>query len=174
MHQYFPGPKSTRAKKGSMKIVTRKAKTEAKIPLKSWMWEIMEVGGKLLPLIRYVIMHPHYPEMHTYCYWQLTPNFELWVEIFHVLKMTCFHIRIPKFFLSICLYPEKRNHVSLVNISWTVGSKLCINGKFFTSTSYSMETQKFSFLFKKRSKLNFDLCWSAYDFSNIARSYRSK
>ena len=49
---------------------------------------------------------------------QLTSNFELWVEIFCV--STCFHMRIPKPCLSVCPYPEKRNHHSFVNISPTL------------------------------------------------------
>ena len=47
---------------------------------------------------------------------QLTTNFELWVEIFCV--STCFHMRIPK--KCVCPYPEKRNHLSFVNISPTL------------------------------------------------------
>ena len=46
---------------------------------------------------------------------QLTPNFEIWVEIFCV--PTCFDVRIPKLCLSVSPYPEKRNHHSFVNIS---------------------------------------------------------
>ena len=55
---------------------------------------------------------------------RLTTNFELWVEFFCV--PTCFHKRIPKpclslsVCLSICPYPEKRNHHSFVNISPTL------------------------------------------------------
>ena len=57
---------------------------------------------------------------------RLTTNFELWVEIFCV--PTCFHVGIPKPCLSVCLsvrlsicpYPEKRNHHSFVNISPTL------------------------------------------------------
>ena len=61
---------------------------------------------------------------------QLTTNFEFWVEIFCV--PTCFHMTIPKpclsvwlsvclsVRLSICPYPEKRNHHSFVNISPTL------------------------------------------------------
>ena len=49
---------------------------------------------------------------------RLTTNFELWVEIFCV--PTCFHVRIPKPCLSVCPYPEKRNHHSFVNISPTL------------------------------------------------------
>ena len=33
---------------------------------------------------------------------------------------TCFHVRIPKPCLSVCPYPEKRNHHSFVNISPTL------------------------------------------------------
>ena len=53
---------------------------------------------------------------------QLTLNFEIWVEIFCVSK--CFHMRIPKPCLSVCLsvrpYPEKRNHPTFVNINPTL------------------------------------------------------
>ena len=57
---------------------------------------------------------------------RLTTNFELWVEIFCV--PTCFHVRIPKPCLSVCLsvrlsvcpHPEKRYHHSFVNISPTL------------------------------------------------------
>ena len=49
---------------------------------------------------------------------QLTLNFELWVEIFCV--PTFFHVRSPKSRLSVCPYPEKRNHLSFVNISPSV------------------------------------------------------
>ena len=49
---------------------------------------------------------------------QLITNFELWVEIFCV--PTCFHVRIPKSCLSVCPYPEKRKHLSFVNISPTL------------------------------------------------------
>ena len=34
----------------------------------------------------------------------LAPNFELWVEIFRHFRVTaCFHMRIPKSCLSVCL-----------------------------------------------------------------------
>ena len=49
---------------------------------------------------------------------RLTTNFKLWVEIFCV--PTCFHMRIPKPCLSVCLHPEKRYHHSFVNISPTL------------------------------------------------------
>ena len=35
------------------------------------------------------------------------------------------------------------------------------------ATYYTMETQKFDILKKKRSKLNFDLCLNAHSFFNI-------
>ena len=50
-----------------------------------------------------------------YSDWQLTPNFELWPTIFCV--STYFSVTIMKLCLSICLYPDKRNHLSFVNIS---------------------------------------------------------
>ena len=46
---------------------------------------------------------------------------------------------------TVSLYPEKWNHTGFVIISPT----LVINGKVFTNTSYSMETQKVEFFFKK-------------------------
>ena len=40
-----------------------------------------------------------------------------------------------------------------------------VNGKFFTSTSYSMGTKKFDFFFSKKFEIEFDfyfdLCWRA-------------
>ena len=50
-----------------------------------------------------IIMHPRPPGRHIGIdRWQLTTNFEFWVEIFCV--PTCFHMRIPK--PSVCLYPR--------------------------------------------------------------------
>ena len=79
---------------------------------------------------------------------QLTTNFELWVEIFCVL--TCFHVRIPKPCLSVCPYPEKRNHPGFVNISPTL--------VIYTSMGRSSRVlqhgnQKSWFFFQKSSKL---------------------
>ena len=62
-------------------------------------------------------MHPRPPGRHIND-WQLTANFELWVEIF--CEPTYFHVRIPKPCLSVCPYPKKRNHPSFVNISPTL------------------------------------------------------
>ena len=88
---------------------------------------------------------------------QLTTNFEFWVEIFCV--PTCFHVRIPKPCLFICLSvpPEKRSHHSFVNISPT----LVIDTSMERS---SRELQQWNpkiwfFFFQKCPKLNFDSCW---------------
>ena len=90
---------------------------------------------------------------------QLIPNFELWVKIFCVL--TCFYVRITKPVLAVCpsvrQYPEKRKRPGFVNISPTQVPNWYINGKVFTSTSYSMETQKFDIFLKKFLKMSFDL-----------------
>ena len=66
---------------------------------------------------RHLVLHPRPPKRHIAIDRQLTPNFELCVEIFCV--PTCFHMRIPKT-LSVCSYPEKRNHPVFVNISLTI------------------------------------------------------
>ena len=67
------------------------------------------------------LMHPRLPRRKSgigYRDRRLTTNFELWVEIFCV--PTCFHVRIPKPCLSVCPYPENRNHPVFVNISPTL------------------------------------------------------
>ena len=56
--------------------------------------------------------------MEAYRVWQLTINFELWVEIFCV--PTWFHMRIPKPCPSVSPYPENWNHPGFVNISLTL------------------------------------------------------
>ena len=82
---------------------------------------------------------------------RLTTNFEFWVEIFCV--PTCFHMRIPKPCLSVCPYPEKRNHPDFVDISPT----LVINTSMERSSRVlQYENPKFLF-FQKNLKLNFDL-----------------
>ena len=61
---------------------------------------------------------------------QLTTNFERWVYIdiyiyfffFLCRHVSTFHARIPKPYLYVCLYPEKRNQHSFVNISPTLVS----------------------------------------------------
>ena len=105
---------------------------------------------------------------------RLTTNFELWVEIFCV--PTCFHVRIPKLCLSvcpsvrlsICPYPEKRNHHSFVNISPT----LVID----TSMERSLRVlrhgnPKIWFFFQKSLKFEFWLLtksWNHLSFVNIS------
>ena len=85
---------------------------------------------------------------------QLTTNFELWVEIFCV--PTCFHVKIPKQCLSVCQYPEKRNHHSFVNISPTIVIDTSMER---SSRVLHHENPKigFFFFFKKVWNLNFDL-----------------
>ena len=91
---------------------------------------------------------------------QLTPNFELWVEI-----LVCWHVymRIPKSCLSVCPsfcpYTEKTNHPIFVNISPTV---VIINASMERSSRVLQHVNpKIWISFQKRSKLNFDLCWRA-------------
>ena len=111
---------------------------------------------------------------------QLTTNFEFWVEIFCV--PTCFHMRIPKPCLSVCLsvcpsvclsvcpsvclsvclsicpYPEKRNHHSFVNISPT----LVIDTSMERSSRVLHHgNPKIWLFFKKVRNSNFDLCCRA-------------
>ena len=80
---------------------------------------------------------------------QLTPNFELWVEIFCVL--TCFHMRILKPCLSI---PQEKKSPWLCQYQSYI-SIWYINGKVFTNTTAWKPKKKF---FSKSLKLNFDLC----------------
>ena len=91
---------------------------------------------------------------------QLLLNFELWVEFFCV--PTCFCMRIPKPCLSVgpsvCLYPEKRNHPSLVNISPTLVNDTSM--EMFSRVLLHGNPKNW-ISFKKRSKFNFDLCWRA-------------
>ena len=70
---------------------------------------------------------------------------------------TCFHMRIPKpcLSVSICPYPEKRNHHSFVNISLT----FVIDQSMETSSRVLQHgNPKIWFFFKVRNS-NFDLCW---------------
>ena len=65
---------------------------------------------------------------------QLTPNFELWVEIFCV--PTCFHMRILKPCLSVCLsVPREKKSPSKLRQYQSYISNWYINGKVFTSTT---------------------------------------
>ena len=101
---------------------------------------------------------------------RLTAYFELWVEIFCV--PTCFYMRIPKpclsVRLSICPYPEKRNHPSFVNVSPT----LVID----TSMERSSRVLRHGFpkiwiFFHKSSKFKFWLStnsWNHHSFVKIS------
>ena len=84
---------------------------------------------------------------------RLTINFELWVEIFCV--PTCFHMRIPKPCLSVCLS---------VRLSVRTPRKEIME-------YYSMETQNFFFFFQKSSKFEFWLLtksWNHLSFVNLS------
>ena len=59
--------------------------------------------------------------------------------------------------LSVCPYPEKRNHPSFVNVSSTLVIDTSMKMSSRVLASYCMETQKFEF-FHTSSKLNIDLC----------------
>ena len=101
---------------------------------------------------------------------RLTTNFELWVEIFCV--PTCFHIYEDSKTLSVCPYPEKRNHPSFVNISPTL----------VIDTSMEMSSQVlqhgnpkiwffFFFFFSKKFEIEFWLVltsWNHLSFVNIS------
>ena len=102
--------------------------------------------------------------------WWLTTYFELWVEIFCV--PTCFHMRIPKPCLSVCLsvcpHPEKRYHHSFVNISPT----LVIDTSMERSSRVLQHgNPKIWFFFQKSSKFEFWLLtksWNHLSFVNIS------
>ena len=105
---------------------------------------------------------------------RLTTNFDLWVEIFCV--PTCFHVRIPKPCLSVCLsvrlsvcpHPEKRNHHSFVNISPTLVIDTLMER---SSRVLQHENPKIWIFFQKSSK--FEICfltksWNHLSFVNIS------
>ena len=102
---------------------------------------------------------------------QLTTNFAFWVKIFCV--STCFHVRIPKPCLSVCLsicpYPEKRNHNSFVNISPT----LVINTSMerYSRVLHDGNPKIWIIFQKKCSKFEFWLVlksWNNLSFVNIS------
>ena len=103
---------------------------------------------------------------------QLTTNFELWVEIFCV--PTCFHVRIPKpclsvcpsVRLSICPYPEKRNHPSFVNISPTLVIDTSMER---SSRVLHHENPKIWFFFPKKFEFSISTkSWNHLSFVNIS------
>ena len=126
-------------------------------------------GRKLNTVLHLKSMHIYASpsSVDAYCDRQLTPKFELWVEIFCL--STCFHMRIPKPCLSVapsvCPYPEKRNHPGFVNISPT--------SKIFTSTT-ARKPKNLNF-FPKEFEIEFWLViwlvpkrWNHLSFVNIS------
>ena len=106
---------------------------------------------------------------------RLTTNFELWVEIFCV--STCFHVRIPKPCLSVCLsvcpsvrldpHPEKKNHNSFVNISPT----LVIDASMERSSRVLKHGNPKIWIIKKKvwnSKFDFTKSWNHLSFVDIS------
>ena len=102
-----------------------------------------------------------FPSSDAYSDRQVTPKFELWLEIFCV--PTCFHVWIPKSYLS-------------VRGPWSVRSKWYINGKVFTSTTTWKSKKKLIFSLKKYGNwvltciLSLWLvpkCWNHTGFVNI-------
>ena len=80
---------------------------------------------------------------------RLTTNFELWVEIFCADMFPYEDSKI----LSVCPYPEKRNHPGFVNISPTL---VIIHQWKGVLEHYSMKTQKVNLKkIQKLPKLNF-------------------
>ena len=71
----------------------------------------------------FVMLYFHYVSPSSgeaYCNRQLTPNFRLWVEIFLCADMFPCEDSKTVSCLSVRPYPEKRNHLSFVNISPTL------------------------------------------------------
>ena len=85
---------------------------------------------------------------------------------------TCFHGRIPKPCLSVCLsicpYPEKRNHHSFVNISPTLAINTSME-RFSRVLQHG--NPKIWFFFQKSSKFEFwlvTMSWNHLSFVNIS------
>ena len=98
---------------------------------------------------------------------QLTPNFELWVEIFCV--PTWFHMRIPK--LCLCLSVRTlRKDIALLRQYQSYISNWYINGMVFMSIYCSMESQNMN-LFSKKFKIELWLVlksWNHLSFVHIS------
>ena len=72
---------------------------------------------------------------------------------------------------SVSPYPEKRNHLSFVNISPTSVAKWCINGKVFTSTTAGKLKNLIFFFFSKKFEIEIWLVpksWILLSFVNIS------
>ena len=99
---------------------------------------------------------------------QLTPNFELWLEIFRV--PTRFHMMIPKpcLFVRLSVPREKKSPWLRQYLSYT--GNWYINGKVFTSTT-AWEPKNLIFFFQKSLKFEFWLVlksWNHLSFVNIS------
>ena len=107
--------------------------------------------------------------VEAYRVWQLTINFELWVEIFCV--PTWFHMRIPKPCLSVRPYPENWNHPGFVNISLTLVNDTSMER---SSRVLQYENRKIWFFFKKvRNWQNWILSVPRETKSSWLRQYHS-
>ena len=88
---------------------------------------------------------------------QLTTNFELKFFVCHVLYAICFVFSMWGFQNPVCLYPEKRNHLSFVNISPT----LVIDTSMKRSSQVLRHRNPKIWFKKKVRNSNFNLCWRA-------------
>ena len=95
---------------------------------------------------------------------QLIPNFELWVEIFCV--PTCFHVRIPKPCLSVCLSAPRKKKSSYLRQYQSYISNWYINGKVFTSTT-PWKPQNLIFFSKFEIRI-LTKSWNHLSFVNIS------
>ena len=86
-------------------------------------------------------MHPCHQGMHIASDWQLTPNFELWVDIFCLPTANMFPYENSKT-VSVCPYPEKRNHPGFVNISPALVIDTSIERSSQVLQHGKLETQK--------------------------------
>ena len=94
--------------------------------------------------------------------WPLILSFELKCFVCPHASIQGFQFRVC---LTVCSYPEKRNHPGFVNISFTLVIDASI--KVFTS-SYSMETQKFDFFFFKNVRSWILTCAKSQNHLNFA------
>ena len=72
-------------------------------------------------------------------------------------KFDFFFKKFEIYDIQFCPYPEKRSHLSFVNISPSLVIDTSMGRSSKVATSYSMESKKIELFFKKSSKLNFDL-----------------
>ena len=126
--------------------------------------------GTPTPLSQSLLYYASPSSVDAYSDWQLTSNFELWVEIFCV--PTCFHMRIPKLCLFVTLKKKSlylRQYQSYSNYS----TNWYTNGKVFTSaTTWKRKNLNF---FSKKVEIEFWLVfcfilesWNHLAFVNIS------